>query len=51
MTPIASLIRSAPITAATARGDWTGKSERAKFEGARAADKSRKVTFGRCVRR
>lgn len=48
MTPIHELIRALPSTPHNARGDWTGESERAKFEGAKVRDAARKVRrFGK----
>lgn len=45
----ADLIRSAPRTAESERADWTGQTDRAKFEGAAQADRHAVagVTFGK----
>ena len=49
MRPISEIIKAAPRTPETERGEWEGRTDRAKFEGASAADKATKArrTFGR----
>lgn len=48
---LADLIRSAPRTAETERADWTGESDRARYEGAAQADRGygspSRATFGK----